>query len=1061
MNRSFWQYTARLIAFGLCYAVAAQLGLWLRTVGAGATLLWPPSGLALAVFTLFGIRHYWPGIFLGAIITAILAGEPLVLGIVGGGISIVGAISGTYLLRRTGFDPSLTQIKDVLILLILGVFISSLIGSVVGALLYCLTDNILLPYCGPVWWTWWLGDAMGILIFSPLLFAWYASPRPNLSSSNYLEISALIAATIIVNRTIFGDFLGDNSAIYPLAYVTLPLSFWAAMRFGQPGATTINLLIIGMAIWGTLNGNGPFARSSLQESLILIWLFMGVTAITAVFVAAVTCERRKAEKTLRKERDFAMQVMNTLGQGVVVINNDGIIEYVNPAMGRLLETAPTKMIGQTSIDFVYPEDRHLLQNQFELRRQGKATTYELRLQPVSGNPVDVLLTGTPRLEQERHTGSIIVATDLTDRKQAEREFFQLQERFLLAFHANPSPISITRLSDGLFVDVNDSYLTTFHYSRDQLIGHTVTETSLLLSPPDRSEIISLLKQRNGFKNLEVTLRSGQNKSRFTLASMQVIEINKELHVLAMFNDITERVVAENALRESEERYRIIAQIISNIAYIYRVTEQQKFQRIWATEEAVIKITGYTYQEIDDMGGWTAIIVPEDRDAVRQHQRQLLTGQDSNIEYRFFTKMGEICWLQDFASPVWDSRQARVTHIYGAGQTITERKNLEAQLYQSQKLEAIGRLAGGIAHDFNNILTVIIGNAELLLELVADDEPLRKDIEQIHKLGNRAAALTRQLLAFSRQQVLNPLLVNLNVIITDMRDMLHRLIGEDITLTAQLAPNLWKTRSDPSQLEQVILNLVVNARDAMPDGGDLIIKTANISPTSANYREFIGMPPGNHILLSVVDTGVGMDSATLSHIFEPFYTTKETGKGTGLGLATIHGIVTQSGGHIWVDSLPNQGTTFNIYLPATLTSETIQPAPVKPLPDVTVSANILLVEDEESVRDVVRRTLANTGHTVLEAENGEAALQIARKSSAPIQLLLTDIVVPGGTSGYQLAQQMLQEWPHLKIIYMSGYTQQKLTDMSASLPIEFFLQKPFSSQHLLDTVQLALNSELPH
>ena len=936
MNSKQLRYFMRIILFGLGYCAAAWVGLTLKAPETNVTLLWPPSGVALAVLMLFGYR-YWPGIFLGTLLTAITNGQPLIFGLVGGGISTLEAVLGVYLLRQANFNPSLTTTKDVLLLLIYGALLSTLIGALVEAAALCLSSSLGVAQCMPEWWGWWLGNAMGVLVFAPLIFAWHRWPQHSLSSFSYLEITASAVAVVIINYVIFGELLGKNSALYPLAYITLPLSIWAAIRVGQRGAATISTLIIGMAVWGTINNNGPFDRPSTSESLILIWVFMGVIIITALSVAAVIGERQHAKQALQDERDFALTVMNTLGQGVVVVTADGLIEYVNPATGRILGRPPEHFIGQINLDFIHPDDRHKLAAHVDIRRQGKPSTYELRIQHVDGNYVDVLLTGTPRIENGQYYGSIIVATDLTDRKRSERE----------------------------------------------------------------------------------------------------------------------RLKAENALRDSEERYRIISQVISNIAYVYQVDEQQQFHRVWATEEAVTKVTGYTYSEIDTMGGFIALIHPEDRPNVETYHQALLAGESSNVEYRFTAKSGQIHWLQEFARPIWDHQKHRVTRIYGAAQDITNRKKLEKQLYQAQKLEAIGQLAGGIAHDFNNILTVIIGNSELLLDLVPEEEMLKKDIEQINKLGNRAAALTRQLLVFSRQQVLNPTLVNLNSIVNDMDHMLSRLIGEDIQMTVMLDSNLWQIKADPSQLEQVILNLAVNARDAMPNGGALTIETANFSMEIENSPAYVGLEPGNYVKLSVTDNGTGMDSDTLSHIFEPFYTTKETGKGTGLGLATIHGIVTQSGGQILVDSWPNKGTTFNIFLPAT--SQTLPKVNdhATQLPASQPTATILLVEDDDSVRDVVHRTLTGSGYTVLEADNGDTALQLAREHPTPIHLLLTDIVVPGKINGYQLARQLLQDLTDIKIIYMSGYTEQKLMEVSNALPEKFLLRKPFSTHLLLEVVQRVL------
>ena len=389
--------------------------------------------------------------------------------------------------------------------------------------------------------------------------------------------------------------------------------------------------------------------------------------------------------------------------------------------------------------------------------------------------------------------------------------------------------------------------------------------------------------------------------------------------------------------------------------------------------------------------------------------------------------------------------------------ISERKLLEQQLRQAQKMEAIGQLAGGVAHDFNNLLSVIIGYSDILLDRAGQDAKMRSQCQEINKAGNRAASLTRQLLAFSRQQVLEPRVLNLNAVVVDTEKMLRRLIGEDIEFRTALDPTLGSVKADPGQIEQIIMNLAVNARDAMPEGGKLVIETSNAELDDSYALQHPPLSPGRYVLLAVTDTGIGMSEETKTHIFEPFFTTKEVGKGTGLGLSTVYGVVKQSGGYIWVYSELGHGSVFKVYLPR-VDQSVQQSRPNELAPELyRGTETVLLVEDEESVRTLTRSLLEEGGYTVIEASNGTHALEIAGRYSEPIHLLLTDVVMPG-MNGRALAQKMIAARPKMRVVYISGYTGSfsshgELFDAAATL-----VQKPFSRATLLRKLREALDSQ---
>jgi nitrogen-specific signal transduction histidine kinase/ActR/RegA family two-component response regulator len=390
------------------------------------------------------------------------------------------------------------------------------------------------------------------------------------------------------------------------------------------------------------------------------------------------------------------------------------------------------------------------------------------------------------------------------------------------------------------------------------------------------------------------------------------------------------------------------------------------------------------------------------------------------------------------------------------QDISERKTLEVKLQQAAKMEAVGRLAGGVAHDFNNLLTIINGYGELVLDSLNSDDPMRGHLNEIMKAGDRAASLTRQLLAFSRQQVLAPQVLDLNALVADVEKMLRRLIGEDIELAMVRDSALGQVKADPGQIEQILMNLAVNARDAMPEGGKLVIETANVELDDTYADRHTVVTPGRYVMLAVTDTGTGMDAETQSHIFEPFFTTKEKGSGTGLGLAMVYGTVKQSGGYVWVYSELGQGTTFKIYLPRVEeVAESVLGSEVRGRP-VTGSETILLVEDEGAVRALATKVLQDLGYKVLASGSPEDSFQIGERHTGPIDLLLTDVVLPG-MSGREVAEHLVRLRPTLKVLYMSGYTDYAVARHGVLEPGTAFLQKPFTPANLARKVREVLDA----
>jgi two-component system, cell cycle sensor histidine kinase and response regulator CckA len=415
--------------------------------------------------------------------------------------------------------------------------------------------------------------------------------------------------------------------------------------------------------------------------------------------------------------------------------------------------------------------------------------------------------------------------------------------------------------------------------------------------------------------------------------------------------------------------------------------------------------------------------------------------------------GATRWFQTIKVPLL-SADGSARQVLGVATDITQRKQLEEQFRQAHKMEAVGRLAGGVAHDFNNVLTVIRAQTEFLLTDLPPDDPRRADVLEIQNAADRAAAFTRQLLAFSRRQLLQPVVLELNEVITGMEMMVRRLVGEDVVLLTKLKPDLPRVWADPGQLQQVIMNLAVNARDAMPQGGTLLIETSVVELDEHYPRQHPSAKPGVHVVLVVTDTGCGMDPATRARVFEPFFTTKEPGKGTGLGLSTVYGIVKQSGGHIWVYSEVGRGTTFKLYFPphyGVAAASSPQPAEV---PALGAGATILLVEDERPVRSTLRRLLERHGYRVLEASNGQDALTLVAARGAEIDLVLSDMVMPG-MGGTELAGRVRGSSPGIPVLLMTGYTEEAITRAGDRALDEHIIEKPFTLHTMLEKVSLAL------
>lgn len=654
-------------------------------------------------------------------------------------------------------------------------------------------------------------------------------------------------------------------------------------------------------------------------------------------------------------------------------------------------------------------------------------------------------------------GLIVYFQDITARKKLEQALQESEYRF--KFLSDATFEGVIAHQNGVIVEANQSAAQIYNYASPQdLIG---TKISQLINPQNLEDVQRHITE-NFDKAYETVVVRKDGTSLPAEVRGKTLPYRGETVRVGTIRDISERKRQEQQLRESESRFKMLSE-----ATFEGVVIHHDGVVIEANQHAA-DMLGYARPE--ELIGQT-IAQHMTAPTLAELQKRIAGGSEQAYEGIAIRKDGQHFPVEVRGrSTEYKGQSVRVEVL----KDITERKRAEevlrktqSQLLQSQKMESIGRLAGGVAHDFNNLLTAISGYSELILLGLKEDEPLYSDVMEIQKAVNRAASLTGQLLAFSRQQVLQPKVLNLNKAVVEMDKLLHRLIGEDIELLSLPDPRLGVVLADPGQLEQIILNLAVNARHAMPNGGKLTIETANVE--LGEEYQIVGhsqVKTGSYIMLAVSDTGIGMDKATQEKIFEPFFTTKEIGKGTGLGLATVYGIVEQSGGYIWVYSEVGVGTTFKIYLPRVATALSQEMAKSESRPAGTIleaevkeynlaigqGRTVLVVEDERMVSDLIHRVLAGVGYKILEAHNGQEALElIASEDPERIDLVLTDIVMPQ-MGGQELVNRLKERWPSMKVLCMSGYADRAVAQHKILEQYDFFLQKPFTPGVLLERIE---------
>ena len=603
---------------------------------------------------------------------------------------------------------------------------------------------------------------------------------------------------------------------------------------------------------------------------------------------------------------------------------------------------------------------------------------------------------------------------------------------------------------GIITYVNPEFVRLYGYTAEEVVGRATPRILKggLVGTDDYAEFWRRLSADETVRREFVNRTKTGEVVWVESTANPVFSHDARVGFLAIQRDITARKATEAALRESERRYRTLADAAHDAIFIIDRDARITYANAAAAEQSGVPAHALAGRHLSDA-------FPPDAAAAmwRDVLTAFETGERCFSEVAIETPSGNR-WLETWLVPM-ASPGARPDAVMGVARDVTGRKLLERQVLQAQKMDAIGQLAGGIAHDFNNVLTAILGYSELLLEHAGDDRAIAAEVEEVKKAAERAARLTRQLLAFARRQALATQVLDLNDTLTELHKMLGRVIGEDVRLAIVTTPHLDRVKIDPGQIEQVIMNLAVNARDAMPRGGTLTIETANLVVDHAGAAGHPDVAPGAYVTLSVRDTGSGMSRDVLAHVFEPFFTTKPPGKGTGLGLATVYGIVAQSGGHVAIDSAPGRGTTVTICLPR-VDGDVAAAVPRAGSASARGSETILLVEDEGAVRQLMERTLANLGYAVLKAATVHDAIALAGDRDRRIDLLLSDVVMPD-LSGPDVAQRVVRLHPEIKVLYVSGFANRIPLDVGTLNRRASFLPKPFTPQALAAKVRECLDA----
>ena len=814
----------------------------------------------------------------------------------------------------------------------------------------------------------------------------------------------------------------------------------ALLRRLLPAAVLVPFVVGWLSLKGEAAGlysaHFGVALSATANILIFVMLLVG----TARSIERVEVNRRRSEARYRS-------LMEQANDAILLLDPERRIVEANHQAAELLGRPPAEILGRPYNEMVVPEEGEVtIAGWARLLAEGTIRVEGRRFLRGDGTHVVVdIASAVVQVGEERLVLSIL--RDITERLRAEAELRATKDRLDYVISANPAVLYTLHLEGA---QPTPSWVSA---NMERLVGYSAQEALTPgwwlagLHPEDRAAAEAGVRALFDEEHLthEFRFRHRDGTYHWIRDEQRLLRdaAGAPGEIVGSWSDITERKRAELKLAESEEQFRAV---FDGAIDAKVVTDDDG--RFLEVNPAACELYGCPRAELLKRK------VEEFAEPGFRFEQVLATAGATGrfrASHRLFRPDGTVRDVD--ASTTINVLPRR---HFSALRDMTEHRQLEGQFRQAQKMEAVGQLAGGVAHDFNNLLGVITGYSELLSRRLEPEHAGHKALEQIRKAADRAAGLTRQLLAFSRKQVLEPKVLDLNAVLAGVDKMLRRLIGEDVQIQTRFAEDLWQVKADPGQVEQVIVNLAVNARDAMPKGGQLTLETANTALDAAYARAHTYVRPGPYVMLAVSDTGHGMDAGTQSRIFEPFFTTKEPGKGTGLGLATVFGIVKQSGGHINVYSEPGRGSTFKVYLPRIDEVATKEEAATPPPPPPTGTETILLVEDAEALRVMIREILESGGYTVVDASNPDEALARAQAYRGSLHLMLTDVVLPH-MSGPDLAASLARVLPEMRVLYMSGYAADAIGNHGVLEPGTFFIQKPFTADDLLRKLRAVLDA----